>query len=148
MDDLDNVITVFKERQRHKRIEFERRILTEVSLSELTEDIKEMFSPFFSDAILYKGDVENVCIDIAIEAYLLGAEYSKFSCQGEPMRKVQERCFILEKALIEALFEYWTFWRSSRGYEDSLQIACDVFVSNWWKKGYEKGVMRRRLRLH
>lgn len=145
---MDNVITVFKERQRHKRIEFERRVLTEVSLSELTEDIQEMFSPFFSDAILYKGDVENVCIDIAIESYLLGAEYSKFSDHGEPMQKVQGRSFQLEKALIEALFDYWTFWKSSSGYEDSLQIACDVFVSSWWKKGYEKGVMRRRLRLH
>ncbi len=147
MGDMDNVITVFKERQRHKRLEFERRILIEISLKELTDNITEMFSPFFSDAILYKGDVENVCMDIAIEAYLLGAEYSKFSCRGESMEVVHKRCFKLEKALIDALFDYWLFWKTTDGLEDSLHLTCDVFVSSWWKAGCEKGIMRRRLRL-
>ncbi len=147
MGEMDNVITVFKERQRHKRLEFERRVLIEISLKELSDNIRDMFSPFFSEAILYKGDVENVCMDIAIEAYLLGAEYSKFSYHGEPMSVVHKRCFKLEKALIEALFDYWLFWKTSAVYEESLQITCDVFVSNWWKAGCEKGMMRRRLRL-
>ncbi|MGA9287325.1 MAG: DUF2521 family protein, partial [Anaerobacillus sp.] len=88
-----------------------------------------------------------VCMDIAIEAYLLGAEYSKFSYHGESMAMVHERCFKLEKALIDALFDYWLYWKTSAGYEESLQLTCDVFVSNWWKEGFQKGTMRRRLRL-
>ncbi|TLS35482.1 DUF2521 family protein [Pseudalkalibacillus caeni] len=144
-----NVITTFKEKHRKKQMKFEKRVLMEISLEEITKDIQKIFSPFFSTSILYKGDIENLCIDIAIEAYLLGAEFSKFSYYGETIGQVRDRSYTFEQALIEALFDYWLFWKSSnQSSEESIYTGCEAFVNKWWMEGFQNGVKRHRLRLH
>ena len=55
--------------------------------------------------ILYDG-----CIDFAIEAYLLGAEYGKFGYHGEPVHRAMIRSEKEEKQLLHELYEYAVSW--------------------------------------
>ena len=73
-----NVITSFKEKKREKQILYERRMLRDLSLEKLKTKVIEHFSPFYYMYRVFPSVIEEGCIDIAIEAYVLGANYSRF----------------------------------------------------------------------
>lgn len=52
--------------------------------------------------------VEEACYDVALEAYLLGAKFSKFGYYGEDIDEVKKRCYKEEKHLIDTLFNFFT----------------------------------------
>lgn len=146
-----NVITTFKEKKREKQVTYERKMLRELSLEGLKKTVKTHFSPFFITGPLFIKAIEEGCIDIAIEAYLLGARYSRFGYHGETPESVKQRCQAEEKYLIDAIFEFITYW----GYigddhmaNEALYYTCESYVDKWWHEGFNKGEKRYRLRLH
>lgn len=146
-----SVITTFIEKQQEKQILFERKILKELSLKQLSENVTPFFSPFFYSNRPFTHSVEDGCIDIAIEAYLLGGSMSRFGYYGEEEQRVRNRCSKEEKFLIDNLYEFLHYWGAARDNSiemESLYIACEHFVYEWWRTGFDKGEKRYKLRLH
>jgi Protein of unknown function (DUF2521) len=145
-----NVITSFKEKKQEKQILYERKMLRELSLEKLKTKVIEHFGPFYHMYRLFPSVIEEGCIDIAIEAYLLGANYSRFGYYGEPAESVRRRCAQEEKYLIGTLFDFLCFWGDIDDglASESLYYTCEHYIIYWWTEGFEKGKKRRRLKLH
>jgi hypothetical protein len=144
-----NVVTSFKEKKREKEIAYERKILRELSLEQLRKRVYEYFADFYSTHRVFPSSVEDSCIDIAIEAFLLGASYSRFGYYGEPVTMVRHRCAKEEKYLVDTLFDVLCFWGNIDDalINESLYYACEHYVGSWWIEGFEKGRKRWRLKL-
>ncbi|WLD93563.1 DUF2521 family protein [Alkalihalobacillus sp. AL-G] len=144
-----NVITTFREKQYKKRITFERKVLRELSLNGLKTEFNKLFFPFFQYSLLFQDEIQDTSIDIAIEAYLLGAEFSRFGYHGESIESIKQRSEQAEKRLSDTLFEYWQFWSYAPDQIlESLHMCCEAFVQRWWSEGFEKGQRRYKMRLH
>ncbi|MGC4378218.1 DUF2521 family protein [Fictibacillus sp. Mic-4] len=143
------VITTFKEKQRCKKVEYERRVLRDLSLAKIKKEFQELFQPFFQYSLLYQQDIEDACIDIAIDAYLLGAAYSRFAYYGEPLHSIKKRSESAQKEIVEGLYDYWQFWCWGTDLMmESLHRCCVSYVDRWWMEGYQNGEKRYKMRLH
>ncbi|ANB55718.1 hypothetical protein GFC29_2930 [Anoxybacillus sp. B7M1] len=144
-----SVITSFKEKKREKEIKYERKMLRELSLEKLQKQASESFRPFFQGKSTFPSAVEDGCIDMAIEAYLLGASYSRFGYYGEPIELVKKRSQHEEKYLTDALFDFLCFWTDLNDIHigEPLYYTCEGYISSWWTEGFEKGKKRWRLKL-
>lgn len=146
-----NVITTLNQKREAKQMTFERKLLKELSIKQLKERVNMYFSPFFRSNSIFATAIEDGSIDIAIEAYLLGARMSRFGYYGETEDQVRNRCYEEEKFFADSLYEYLQYWGGAAGNDlanESMYIASEQFVFHWWKEGFRKGEMRRRLRLH
>ena len=75
-----NDIISLKEKRHQRDLKYEKKMLRELSLTEINRAIEKFFG-----GILQKGKksiIEDGCIDFAIEAFLLGAKYSRFGYLG------------------------------------------------------------------
>ncbi|MFT4415763.1 YbaK family protein [Fredinandcohnia humi] len=146
-----NVITTFKEKRKEKQITYERKMLRELSLEGLKKNVSETFGSYFRMGTMLGSAIEEGCLDVAIEAYLLGAKYSRFGYYGESVDEVKKRCYQYEKNLIDALYEFICYWGhiGDNGFvNESLYYACEHYVDYWWMEGFRKGEKRYRLKLH
>ncbi|WHY77787.1 YbaK family protein [Neobacillus sp. WH10] len=145
------VITTFKERKREKQIKYERSVLKELSINTLKERVRQYFgSTRIASSFVMNTGIEEACYDVALEAFLLGAKFSKFGYYGEDMEAVRLRCFKEEKHLIDTLYNFLLYWGSEEEgtMSESLYYLCEQYIHVWWREGYEKGQRRLKLRLH
>ncbi|HEX7064914.1 MAG TPA: DUF2521 family protein [Bacillales bacterium] len=144
-----NVITSFNEKQRYKQLEFERKVLRDLTFSDIEKAAETYFSAFLKTAIGYQTPLEEVCIDYAVEAYLLGASFSRFGYYGESLEQVRNRSREAEKRLIDDLFDYWCYWSYADEFMlESVYMTSEAYIGDWWRHGFENGEKRYRLRLH
>ncbi|MCA1032799.1 YbaK family protein [Bacillus timonensis] len=146
-----NVITTFKEKRKEKQVKYERKMLRELSLEILKKKANECFGQFFQTGTMFAASLEDGCVDVAIESYLLGAKYSKFGYYGETYESVKDRCYMEEKHLVDILYDFLLYWGNigdNNFVNESLYYACEQYVAYWWKEGFTKGEKRYRLRLH
>ena len=145
-----SIVTSLKDKRREKQMSYERKMLRELSLDLLRKKMRSYFEPIFSRDNDWKVSLEEGCMDIAIEAFLLGAHFSRFGFYGESLQLVKKRCQEEEKFLIDALYDYLCFW-SPLGdrdfYQESIYYTCEKYVQDWWEDGFQKGEKRYRLRL-
>lgn len=146
-----NVITTFKEKRRDKQIKYERSVLKELSVKTLKERVQQYFgSSNIASSFIMNTGIEEACYDVALEAYLLGAKFSKFGYYGESLEEARKRCYREEKHLIDTLYNFLLYWGSgSEGaMSESLYYSCEAYIDVWWREGFEKGQRRHKLRLH
>jgi hypothetical protein len=146
-----NVITTFKDKQREKQIKYERSVLKDLSINKLKERVKHYFgSSRIASSFIMNTGIEEACYDVALEAYLLGAKFSKFGYYGEGIEEVRERCYFEEKHLIDTLYNFFLYWGNGEEgtASESLYYMCEQYVHVWWREGFEKGERRHKLRLH
>lgn len=143
------VVTTFIEKQREKRWKFERHLLGELSIKKLKEDVKRHFGPLFPLQYSQSPFLIDPCIDTAIDAYLLGAQYSRFGYFGETSEQVKIRSEREIKEIFYQLFDLLEPWFPYHGAtHESLDIAVEYFVERWWEIGFMEGQKRYKLRLH
>ncbi|MFD0051612.1 YbaK family protein [Actinomycetes bacterium NPDC127524] len=146
-----NVITTLKERQREKQVKYERRLLRDLSIENMKKRVVEHFGSDKSIGIYFSDVLEEGCFDIAIEAFLLGARFSKFGYYGESEEMARSRCAQEEKHLIDTLFNFILYWGKVGDidlYSEDLYYRCTAYVEVWWKDGFGKGEKRYKMRLH
>ncbi|KAA0544062.1 DUF2521 family protein [Bacillus sp. BGMRC 2118] len=147
---MATVILNFKEKRKEKQVKFERKVLKELSLDKLIKEVNLSFQPFLKGSLFSKA-VEDGGVDVAIEAYLLGASFGRVGHYGESFESIRMRCYYEEKYLIDTLYEYLQYWGNMGDNDfisESLYYACEQFVSKWICEGFDKAVMRHKLRLH
>jgi len=145
---LTEIISL-KQKRHQKELKYERKMLKELNLTEIKAKIDHCFRSF--EGKFKKTIIEDGCIDFAIEAFLLGAKYSRFGYYGESMQSANKRCQFEEKRLIDDFFDYLMNWGKIKEGELSIEelfIACEYFIHSWWEQGYTKGEKRYKLRLH
>ncbi|MED4402198.1 DUF2521 family protein [Metabacillus fastidiosus] len=141
---MDNVISL-KVKRHEKELKYEKRMLKELSLNEIKHKISHNF-----DEIIKPNSIEDGCVDFAIEAFLLGARYSRFGYYGESMQIANGRCQYEEKQLVNDLYEYVIEWgKFKHNNLDSAEVfnKCRYYISSWWKEGFLRGEKRHKLRL-
>ncbi|WP_059174160.1 DUF2521 family protein [Bacillus sp. FJAT-27445] len=146
-----NVILTFNEKRREKQIKYERSVLKEISINELKKRVQEHFgSTRLQNGLFQNSGIQEACYDVALEAYLLGANFSKFGSSGEKVELTLGRCEPEETHLIDTLFNFLLYWGGGEEgfYSESLYFNCEQYVRKWWFDGYEKGQRRFKLRLH
>lgn len=144
------VIMNFDLKKREKQIKYEKSVLRELSVKDLKEKVAHYFgsSQLTSSVIMNQG-MEEACYDVAIEAFLLGANFSKFSAWGEDIPTIKNRCLEEDKHLKDTLFHFLLYWGSEESSKnESLYYLCEQFVNAWWLEGYNKAIKRKKLRLH
>lgn len=146
-----NVITTFNEKRREKQIKYERSVLKDLSINELKKRVQDYFGSTRLSSTLYQNPgIQEACYDVALEAYLLGAHFSKFGSKGEKAEQALGRCEHEETHLIDTLFNFLLYWGGGDEgfYSESLYFNCEQYVRTWWHDGFEKGMRRQKLRLH
>ncbi|MCZ0071029.1 YbaK family protein [Bacillus sonorensis] len=144
------VVLSFMNEKQKKQMNLEKKLLRELSIEKIMNIAEECFTPlihFFSKHtdILYDG-----CIDFAIEAYLLGAQFGKFGYYGESVQKAMTRSEQEEKQLLHELYEYSLSWSEAFNItisHEGLYYACEHFIQTWWKEGFSEREKRIKLRL-
>lgn len=145
------VITTFKEKRRDKQIKYERSVLKDLSVKMLKERVQQYFgSSRIASTFIMNTGIEEACYDVALEAYLLGAKFSKFGYYGENIDDVRKRCYKEEKHLIDTLYNFLLYWGNGEEgtMSETLYYSCEGYIDVWWREGYEKAQRRRKLRLH
>jgi hypothetical protein len=146
-----NVITTLKDKRRDKQIKYERTVLRDLSINMLKASVKRLFgSTNLTKGLMMQNGIEEACYDVAIEAYLLGAKFSKFGYYGESLESIRKRCEKEEKHFADTLYNFLLYWGSlDEGiFSESLYYLCEQYVGEWWLEGFKKGEMRHKLRLH
>ncbi|MED3707798.1 DUF2521 family protein [Peribacillus frigoritolerans] len=139
------VILGLQEMQRERQLKFERRLLRELSIEDMKGRIQRYFGQDLMDVL------EEGYFDVAIEAYLLGANYSKFGYYGESEDDVRSRCWKEEKFLVDTLFNFILYWRevtANNAFDEGLFYCCEGFVADWWLDGFKTGEKRYKMKLH
>ncbi|MFC5465132.1 DUF2521 family protein [Lederbergia graminis] len=144
------VLTSFEDRKKEKQLAYERKLLRDLPVQELKKSVMLHFNQIRKQIGPMDEDVEEVCFDVAVEAFLIGGEYSRFSMHGETIHMAKKRCTQSIDEFIDTLFHFWLYWNldKERIREDSIYSSCEKFVDYWWKKGFLKGERRYKLRLH
>jgi Protein of unknown function (DUF2521) len=146
-----NVITTFIEKKREKQIKYEKSVLRDISVKVLKERVQYYFgSSRFTQSMIMHSGIEEACYDVAIEAFLLGANMSRFGYYGEEAQEVKVRCKPEEKHLIDTLYNFLLYWGSGQEgiLDESLYYQCEQYVNSWWLDGFYKGEKRIKLKLH
>ncbi|MGO4890153.1 DUF2521 family protein [Anaerobacillus sp. MEB173] len=143
------VITTFFDKQRKKQWMFERKVLRKLSLVAIRNKTREHFESLFSPQLTNHPFIEDFCIDLAIDAYLVGAEYSRFGYYGEAIGKVKRRSSQKIKDITDKLTEFLSLYCDENDLiMESISSACETFIIHWWEQGFKEGEMRYRMRLH
>ncbi|WP_233144161.1 DUF2521 family protein [Lottiidibacillus patelloidae] len=145
-----SVVTTFQERKRQKRLQYEKKLLRELSLKVLQEHVKEQFNPYVHPTYVYYLAIEDGCIDVAIESYLLGASFSRFGHFGESVNEVKERSYQEMSGYIDYLYDFINTWlgKTRDMSTEDLYFTCESYINYWWEKGFLEGLKKIRLRLH
>jgi len=91
--------------------------------------------------------VENACVDLAIDAYLLGAEFSRFGYYGESEVSVRRRCKDEFENQVNHLYDQLSGWFVKNSIDDNYLNLCDEFILFWWENGFQEGGKRYRMKL-
>ncbi|UCZ53408.1 YbaK family protein [Bacillus shivajii] len=144
-----NVITSLGEKRRKKQWKFERSILRSLSIQTMKTDVfQTFFSQQFGESVgkLYLTDF---CLDIGIDAYLLGSEFSRFGYYGDPPKKVKVRCQDeLDAYIQQCVSQFQAWFHLDDNESDKVKEKCTAFLDKWWTTGFKEGEKRHRLRLH
>ena len=146
-----NVITTFAEKKRAKQLKYEKSVLRDISVKVLKERVRHYFGTSrITQSLIMNSGIEEACYDVGIEAFLLGANMSRFGFHGEEVEVVKMRCQQEEKHLIDTLYNFLLYWGSGEegAVNESLCYLCEQYVHSWWLDGFHKGERRIKLKLH
>lgn len=140
-----SVILSFRQKQAEKKVHFEKTILKWLPVKEIEKEIEQNFYIFFIEKQTKWPIVVELCFEIAIESYLLGASFSRLGYYGMPFIEIKERSIYKEALLIEDLYDYLMFLQPSGN--SVLYEICREFVSGYFDKGYQNGKKRYKLKM-
>ncbi|MDG5788078.1 DUF2521 family protein [Evansella sp. AB-P1] len=144
-----NVVTDLGERRRKKQWKFERSMLRALSIEDMRKDVHERFFQNLVGQSVGKLYLIDYCLDIGIDAYLLGSEYGRFGYYGETEEQVQERCKEELNTYIRQTTSQFSSWFSLDSKEEEQQWHRSAgFIKKWWTLGFKEGEKKYRLRLH
>lgn len=145
-----SVISLDRKRM-DKQIKFERNLLKELTLNMVQEDVETSFSRLFHSKQLFETAIRDEAVEQAMEAYLLGAESSRFTLLGEKVEDIFSRSLPQIDYLHNELLDYLRYWYKATEIKPwpylYVERTSRKFFERWWKEGLIRGDRRRKLRL-
>lgn len=146
---MATIVTTLSDRRRVKRWKLERKVLRKLSLEQLKKDVEETYRSIIPFYFLSYPFLIDPCMNMAIDAYLVGAEYGRFGYLGESEQEAYARCEEEVAEITFSMFNLLQGWLMEEDYLlDSLYKATEDFVEYWWQKGFKEGEKQYRMRLH
>lgn len=142
-----NIITTLEDRRRKKQWNFERKVLRKLSLSTIRDNVHMHFPSVFEHQKIGGSFVEDACVDFAIDAYLLGAEFSRFGFYGESEVSVRRRCKEVYENHVDHLHRQLSGWLYTNEEDELFIKMCEGFILHWWETGFREGEKRYRMKL-
>ncbi|MBM7840859.1 hypothetical protein JOC54_004152 [Alkalihalobacillus xiaoxiensis] len=134
------------DKSREKKWNFERKMLRNINIRTMETNIKEWIRPVMPFHFQSYPFLMDQCLDMTIDAYLLGADFGRFGYYGEPVRQAKQRCFGELTELSHSLCAALSGWNQTDSPEHML-IATDMLLDHWWEKGFLDSCKAHKLRL-
>lgn len=142
------IVMDFREKQRHKQLDSERRALQDLSFTKIEESVHSYFDQYLALVPAAGATGKEMCAEYALESFLLGSSMGRFGFYGEEMGKAFERSKIEFYALLDDFFDFWLFWGSDQESLSELPDVCRKYLYSWWTEGFNASLKRWRLKLH
>lgn len=142
-----NIITTLTEKRREKQWNFEKKMLRNIDIRKMETNIKDWIRPIMPFQFQAYPFLIDQCLDMTIDAYLLGADFGRFGFYGETVKDSKQRCFGGLTELSHSLCATLSGWNEADSSEYML-IATDMLMDQWWEKGYLDSCKAYKLRLH
>jgi hypothetical protein len=144
-----NVIFTLGEKRKQKQWKYQRSMLRSLSVNEMKKDIQRRFFAHSIEETVSQLYLQDFCLDIGIDAYLLGAEYARFGYYGESEFAVMQRCAEEISAQIEHTAAQFTAWMNlDEAQAEVYKEVATGYIYEWWRKGFDEGKKKYQLKLH
>ena len=145
-----NIDLTFMKKRRERQIQYEQSVLRDISYRTLKDGVEKHFGNFiFNGRPVIGSTIEEICYDMAIEAYLAGSRYSRLGYYGEPQESVFQKSAGERTVLGKELADYFFRWQlESLVPEDEFLETCQLYIDEWWIRGFQNGKMKYKLRIH
>jgi Protein of unknown function (DUF2521). len=103
-----NIDLTFMKKRRERQIQYEQSVLRDISYRTLKDGVEKHFGNFIINGRPVIGStIEEICYDMAIEAYLAGSRYSRLGYYGEPQESVFQKSAGERAVLGKELADYF-----------------------------------------
>lgn len=144
-----NVIFTLGEKRKEKQWKYQRSILRTLAVNDMKKDVQRRFFAYDMEETVSQLYLQDFCLDVGIDAYLLGADFARFGFYGESEFSVMQRCAGEINALIEQTAAQFTAWLNLDEAQSSVyKEVATGYIYEWWRKGFDEGKKRLQLRLH
>lgn len=146
---MEKVVTDLNERRRKKQWKFERSMLRSLSIEKMRTDANQMLLSHLFGDVVSKMYLLDFCLDIGIDAYLLGSEYGKFGYDGETAEQAYLRCKDdVDLFIFQTANQFYVWFTLTEEEQEQIYEKSKNFIFKWWKEGFIEGEKKYRLRLH
>ncbi|MCL1632428.1 YbaK family protein [Sporolactobacillus sp. CPB3-1] len=142
------IVMDFREKQRHKQMDMERRALQDLSFTKIEEAVHRYFDQYLVSVPAAAATGKEMCAEYALESYLLGSSKGRFGFYGEEKMAVFQRCEIELYGLYDDFYNFWLFWGADWQSLDDLQSTCRNYLFDWWSEGFDISLKRWRMKLN
>lgn len=144
-----NVIFTLGERRKEKQWKYQRGMLRALSITNMKKDVQRRFFAHDVTETVSRLYLSDLCLDMGIDAYLLGAEYARFGHYGESEFAAMQRCIGEIQAIIDQTVAQFTAWMKLDDAQESLyKEVANGYIHEWWRQGFTEGKKKYSMRLH
>lgn len=144
-----NVIFTLGEKRKEKQWNYQRSMLRLLSINKMKTDVQRRFFAHENEETVSQLYLQDFCLDIGMDTFLLGAEFARFGYYGETEYMVMQRCTEEIKAQIDQTVAQFTAWLNLD--EEQAKVYKEVatgYIYEWWRQGFDEGKKKYQLRLH
>ncbi|MED4128898.1 DUF2521 family protein [Shouchella miscanthi] len=142
---MSQVVSI-ADKRREKKWDFERKMLRKIDIRKMEKNIQEWIKPIMPFHLQAYPFLIDQCMDVVIDAFLLGTEYGKYGFKGEPLHQSKGRCFDVLAHLSHDLAATLSGW-GNKGIDESTVLATDMLIGSWWEKGFNESYKAHKMRL-
>ncbi|WP_158282301.1 DUF2521 family protein [Salipaludibacillus keqinensis] len=144
-----NVIFTLGEKRKEKQWKYQRTMLRSLQISNMKKDVQRRFFAHEVQETVSQLYLQDFCLDVGIDAYLLGAEFARFGYYGESEFMVMQRCAGEIMAQIDQTVAQFSAWLNlDEPQADVYKEVATGYIYEWWRQGFDEGKKRYHLRLH
>lgn len=141
-----NRVVSISDKRREKKWDFERKMLRKIDIRKMETNIQDWIKPIMPFHLQAYPFLIDQCMDVVIDAFLLGTEFGKFGFRGESVNHSKGRCHEPLGQLSHDLATTLSTW-GNKGVEESMVLATDMLVGSWWEKGFNESFKAHKMRL-
>ncbi|MCR6098221.1 DUF2521 family protein [Salipaludibacillus agaradhaerens] len=144
-----NVIFTLGEKRKEKQWKYQRSMLRTLSINDMKKDVQRRFFAHEMEETVSQLYLQDFCLDVGIDAFLLGAEFARFGYYGEPEFTVMRRCAGEINMQIDQTVAQFVAWLKLDDAQTAVyKEVATGFIYEWWRQGFDEGRKRHQLKLH
>ncbi|MGL4523471.1 MAG: DUF2521 family protein [Bacilli bacterium] len=135
------------EKRREVQLRFERTMLKEIRFIDLKKDALEMLKQWDAIGGIEENQMFKLILERGVEAFLVGAQVSKFGTRGESKERCHDRVWIERLLLKNEIIVMIETLLGNEHLPSKMLAAVEQFVDLWVSTGYEQGYRKYKLKM-